>query len=61
MWNISEVVMNHVLLSSLLVTFVLAFLSAKKTSLKLSSHGNRSGRFVIIAANKSCVLFLNHF
>ena len=30
MRNISEVVMNHVLLSSLLVTFVLAFLSAKR-------------------------------
>ena len=30
MWNISEVVVNHVLLSSLLVTFVLAFLSAKR-------------------------------
>ena len=30
MRNISEVVMNHVLLSSLLVTFVLAFLSANR-------------------------------
>ena len=30
MWNISEVIMNHVLLSSLLVTVVLAFLSAKR-------------------------------
>ena len=30
MWNISEVVMTHVLLSSLLVIFVLAFLSAKR-------------------------------
>ena len=30
MRNISEMVMNHVLLSSLLVTSVLAFLSAKR-------------------------------
>ena len=31
MWNISEMVLNHVLLSSLLVViFVLAFLSAKR-------------------------------
>ena len=49
MWNMSEKVMNCELLSSQLVTFALASLSAK------------GGRSIIIAAHKSCILFFNHF
>ena len=59
MRNISEVVMNRVVIKPTCY-FCPGFPVSKQTSLKLSSYGNRSGRFVIIAANKSCVLFLNH-